>query len=54
MNAKANKGDSLSKDMAGYQSNFKEFIKILSCTKCNNAVEFRRKILAEIERLNPK
>ena len=33
MNAKANKGENLSKDVAGYQSNFKEFIKILSCTK---------------------
>ena len=53
MNAKANKGESLSKDMAGFQSNFKEFIKILSCTKCHNAVPLRRIILSEIEKINP-
>lgn len=54
MNAKANKGESLSKEMAGYQSNFKEFIKILSCTKCSNAAQLRQKILSEIDKINPK
>jgi len=37
LNAKANKCESLSKDLAGYQSNLKEFIKILSCTKVQQA-----------------
>ena len=53
MNAKANKGESLSKDMAGFQSNFKEFIKILSCTKCHNAAQLRSTVLSEIDKINP-
>lgn len=53
MNYKANKGDNVSKDLAGYQSNFKEFIKILSCTKCHNYNELRKRILFEIAQTKP-
>ena len=49
MSSKTKTGDSVSKQLAGYQSNFKEFIKILSCTKCHNYNELRDKIIYEID-----